>query len=74
MKIETLENEAAVIRRRLHPIPDAAQVLGGIGRTTVYDLAKRGQLQLVKIGSRSFVTDESLELYLSTLVRRQGQA
>lgn len=61
------ESETVQIRRRLYPIPEAAQQLGGIGRTTVYELAKRGHIRLVKIGSRSFVTHESLENYLLQL-------
>lgn len=55
------------LRRRLYSIPEAAQQLGGIGRTTIYELAKRGHIQLVKIGARSFVTDSSIEEYISVI-------
>ena len=61
------ETETPQLRRRLYPIPEASQQLGGISRTTVYELAKRGEIQLVKIGARSFVTHESLETYLAGL-------
>lgn len=57
----------AATSQKLYSIRDAAQQLGGIGRTTVYELAKRGDVELVKIGARSFVTNESLNAYLRTL-------
>ena len=45
--------------RKLDPIPDAQAYLGGIGRTKLYELAKEHHVDIVKIGSRSFVTRES---------------
>lgn len=54
-------------QRRLYSIPEAQEQLGGIGRTTLYLLSKEGQLQLVKIGARTFVTHESLEKYVQAL-------
>ena len=57
----------AITNRKLYSITDAAQQLGGIGRTTIYELAKRGEIEFIKIGSRSFVSDESLNQYLMTL-------
>lgn len=53
--------------RRLISIPEAQGVLGGLGRTTVYELVKRGDIARVKIGRRSFVTVESLESYIDRL-------
>jgi predicted DNA-binding transcriptional regulator AlpA len=41
--------------------------LGGIGRTTVYELIKRGELVKVNIGRRGFVTSESLAAYVDRL-------
>lgn len=51
----------------LFPIPGAADQLGGVCRTTVYRLINNGQLELVKIGRRSFVTGESLTSYVESL-------
>jgi excisionase family DNA binding protein len=48
-------------------IPVTQEVLGGIGRTTVYELMKDGSLESVKIGSRSFITRRSLEAYVDRL-------
>jgi hypothetical protein len=53
--------------KRLVPIPEVRQVLGGIGHTTVYDLIKRGEIVKVNIGRRGFITSESLEAYLDRL-------
>jgi excisionase family DNA binding protein len=41
--------------------------LGRSSRTTVYKLVDEGQLDLVKIGRRSFITAESLERYVAWL-------
>ena len=54
--------------RPLVPVSDTMEVLGGIGRTKLYDLVNLGQLTKVNIGSRSFITAESLEAYLERLV------
>src|SRR4051812_29236845 len=37
------------------PIPDAQAYLGGIVRMKVYELAKQGRIQIVKVGARSSV-------------------
>ena len=52
---------------RLVPIPDSCGVLGGIGRTKLYELINDGQLTKVRIGSRAFITGESLENFLIQL-------
>jgi excisionase family DNA binding protein len=41
--------------------------LGGIGRTTVYELIKRGELTQVHVGRRSFLTAKSLAAYVDRL-------
>ena len=57
-------------RRDLHPIDELCELLGGISRTTLYQIVKEGRLKLVKIGSRSFATDEEKNRYLASL--KQG--
>lgn len=54
-------------RQRLVPILESCQLLGGVGRTTLYALVTAGQLTKVKIGSRSFITGESLRNFLDRL-------
>ncbi|MDT5370199.1 MAG: hypothetical protein QOC62_4630 [Mycobacterium sp.] len=51
----------------LVPIPDACSELGGVSRTTVYDLVNRGELVKVNIGRRGFITAESLVGYVDRL-------
>ncbi|WP_176234756.1 helix-turn-helix domain-containing protein [Mycobacterium simiae] len=53
--------------KRLVSIPEARQVLGGIGHTTLYELIKKGEVNKVNIGRRGFVTSESLEAYVDRL-------
>lgn len=54
------------MQRLLHPIPAAAEVLG-ISRTTVYELISTGALKPVKIGRRTFISQEELERYVASL-------
>ncbi len=41
--------------------------LGGVSRTTVYELAKRGELVHVNIGRRGFITAVSIDAYIERL-------
>ena len=53
---------------RLVSIQEAREKwLGGVGRTTVYELIKRGELTQVHVGRRSFLTAKSLEAYVDRL-------
>jgi predicted DNA-binding transcriptional regulator AlpA len=51
----------------LVPLPDVQPSLGGIGRTTVYNLIVKGELVRVHIGGRAFVTSESIAAYVDRL-------
>lgn len=53
--------------RRLVSIPEAREILGGIGHTTLYDLINHGELLKVNIGRRGFITSESLAAYVDRL-------
>jgi predicted DNA-binding transcriptional regulator AlpA len=48
-------------------IPEACNQLGGISRTTVYQLVNHGDLVKVNIGSRGFITGQSLHDYVQSL-------
>ncbi|MGA5465587.1 helix-turn-helix transcriptional regulator [Mycobacterium sp. NPDC050041] len=48
-------------------LPDVQPRLGGIGRTTVYNLIDQGELVRVHIGGRAFVTSESITAYVDRL-------
>jgi excisionase family DNA binding protein len=56
--------------RKLYPIEETAGVLG-VGRTTVYGLAAKGELQLVHIGRRGLITADSLDAYVERLSTAQ---
>ena len=47
-------------------IPEAVQA-SGLGRTTIYDLIKRGQLPICKVGSRTLIRLEALDGLLRSL-------
>ena len=53
--------------RRLVSIPEARQLLGNIGHTTLYELVNRGEIVKVNIGRRGLITSESLDAYMDRL-------
>ena len=59
--------QPALPERLLYPLPEAQQRLGGISRTTLYSLIGRGELAVVKIGNRSFITQAALTDFVTGL-------
>jgi predicted DNA-binding transcriptional regulator AlpA len=53
--------------RLLLPYTDAMAALGGISRTTLWELVNEGQLVKVKIGARGFITAKSIAEYVDRL-------
>ena len=51
----------------LHSFAESQAALGGVSRTKIYDLVRQGDIELVKIGRRSFITDASLRRYVRQL-------
>ena len=47
--------------RLLYSIPEARQLLGGIGHSLFYSMVSDGRVRLTKIGARSFVSDAELK-------------
>ena len=45
-------------------IEDAC-AMGGFGRTTAYELVKRGKLKLLRVGGRSLIAGDSLRALLN---------
>ena len=43
--------------------------LTGIPRSMAYELAKRGELQILKVGSRSYIPRASFEAFVARLPR-----
>ena len=44
--------------------PEASEILGGIGRTSIYKEVAEGRLKTVKIGARTFIALAELERYV----------
>ena len=53
----------------LHTIPATRELLGGAGLSTIYKLVEAGKLELVKLGSRSLITDKSVKDLVASLPR-----
>lgn len=51
----------------LIPVTDTCKLLGGVSRTTAYELVKQRQLVKVNIGRRGFITAKSLGVYVDRL-------
>ena len=51
----------------LRSIPESQTYLGGISRTTLYQLRDSGLVRFVKVGRRSFVTTASLDEYVTQI-------
>lgn len=54
----------------LYGMEESAEMLG-VKRTTMYDLAARGEVKTVSIGRRRLVTADSLEAYVARLMAPQ---
>ena len=53
---------------RFFSIQQARTELGDIGRTTLYDMVAAGKLELVKLGSKSLITQRSMRKLKSELL------
>lgn len=54
--------------RLLHPLPEAIWS-SGLGRSKFYELIAAGEIEVVKIGRRTLVPDESLRTFVARLRR-----
>jgi len=52
---------------KLLPYDDARELLGGIGKSMFFDLIRDGRLDKVKLGSRGFITRESVDRLIVSL-------
>lgn len=58
---------------KLHDTREAQQLLGGIGRTSLFQLIKDGQLGTVKVGRRRMVPDSQIQQYISRNLEVRGK-
>lgn len=57
-------DESRTVNPRLLTVDGAAQYLGGIHRTTIYDLVTQGHLKPVKVGRRTMFDRHDLDTYI----------
>jgi len=48
----------------LHPVPEAMNLLGRIGRTTLYEMIRDGQIGTVHIGNRVFIPSDEIAAFI----------
>lgn len=60
---------AAPIKPELYSYTDTAKILGGIGRSSVYNLIDDGYLTRVHVGRRAFITAASIDAYVALLTK-----
>ncbi|MFD7977529.1 helix-turn-helix domain-containing protein [Streptomyces sp. NPDC059071] len=66
-------NTTSPLTRRLHPVEDAAYVLG-FERTTAWQEIRLGRLRTVRVGRRRLVPTEYIEEYVELLKRESDAA
>jgi excisionase family DNA binding protein len=58
---------------KLLTLDETCARLGGISRTTLYELRVSGELPSVRIGERRFVTEQALDAFVARLEGRDDQ-
>jgi len=53
--------------RDLYPVGEAMERLGGLSRTTLYELMKSGRLRSTRIGRRVFISAEEIDRFIKSL-------
>jgi excisionase family DNA binding protein len=58
--MQDTESRVIQIQRLLYSLEQASEVLGGLGRTSIFELIKAGELKVVRIGRRTFISESAL--------------
>ena len=61
------EAEVQTVPPLLLSIPAACEVLGGVGRSTLYVEIAAGRIRTLKIGARAFIAQAELERYVAEM-------
>jgi hypothetical protein len=58
--------KAPIPSRKLYSVAETRELLGGVGKTFFYGrLVKLGELEIIKLGGRSFVSAEGIDALIS---------
>ena len=68
------EPQSAPLTPACLSVPETQRYLGGIGRTTLHEIVKRGDVPAVRIGRRCVFAVADLDRYLRKRKRRGGGA
>lgn len=63
-----------MIEKKLYPINEARQLLGGISRNTLYRMLGRGELASVLLGNRRFVSAVEIEKLIAVSTHKRIDA
>lgn len=55
------------MQKLLHDIPETLELLGGMGRATLYVEIGSGRIATVKIGRRTYIAHDELQRYVRSL-------
>lgn len=58
--------------RKMYPVEETRDKIGGISHTTFYELVKAGRIRTVKLGRRTFVMADEIDRFLATV--REGES
>jgi hypothetical protein len=53
--------EHVAVTPLVHTIPAACARLGGISRSTIYNMIKMGRVRTIEIGGRTMITDQECQ-------------
>ena len=66
--------KATIPARKLYSVSECRELLGGIGKTFFYEaLVRQNELELVKLGRRSYVTAESIDKLIQRRLVARGR-
>ena len=66
-EIQALFEALGIPARAIYPMNETRALFGKIGTTKIYELVNAGEIDLVKQGSRSYITGPSVVRYLKKL-------
>jgi len=52
--------------RKVYPVKEARQILGGIAESTFYLFVSQGRISTIKFGRRTYVKQEEIDRFLTS--------